>query len=235
MVIPAAEDMSGYTDHNGKFTEEGAEKLRRDTERFYREGAERKAQVYTAVCVVKGRINERIQERSRRAYDALADYLSSDEFALVDGYDSELIAFKLTMPVYRMERAADPEGKFPVIYDSIEYIDDFYNVYMQMLFYFRRLQLSSDESDKEELCAYVKKKKISVRLLAALLADMPLGGKGRIAVRIADLYIRDDKPGDAYYLMLFIEKYCSEGDSDMFTRVKREAAALSSGGGGICL
>ena len=50
-------------------------------------------------------------------------------------------------------------------------------------------------------------------------------------MRLADIYIGAGKPSDAYYLMLFIEKYCSEGDSNLFLRVKNEAAALSAGGG----
>ncbi len=231
MIIRPAEDMSAYMDVPGHYTEEGAEKLRRDTDRYYREGAEKKAAVYTAVCVVKGRINERIQERSRRGYDELVKYLDSEEFALVDGYDSELLTFKLTVPVYRMEKAADPEGKCPCIYDSVNYIDDFYSMYIQLMFYLRRLQLSSSEEDKMELAAYIRSKKISVQFISAALAEMPLGGRGRIAVRLADIYIGAGKPSDAYYLMLFIEKYCSEGDSNLFLRVKNEAAALSAGGG----
>ena len=226
MLIPPSEETYQYLDPHGNFTVEGKEKLLRDTDRYYVDGAETKAAIYTAVCVVKGRINEKIQERSRRAYVKLVEYCASDEFASVAGYDSELIVFPETIPVYMMEcedRKEHPvAGDKPFVYDCINYIDDFYNLYMKMLFYFRRLQLGLTGTDKAEVLKYIKDKRISVFLVARLLSVVPLGDKDKITVELADMYSRENNYSEALFLVSFMEKHCGDFDIAAISEKKAE-------------
>jgi len=219
MLILPSEDLSEYKDEHGEFTADGAARLRADTDRFYEEGAENKSAIYTAVCVVKGRINEKLQERSRKAYDELVAYCNTEEFRNVLGYDSELYYFAETIPIYMMECEKGGEEGITgrsagdsnlVVYDCINYINDFHSLYMTLLFYFRRMQMGFTGPDILGLFSYIREKGLSVFLIAQLLCDMPVGNKDRVTIAVADMYWSVGRKNEALFITAFLEQHTED-------------------------
>ena len=81
MVYKAKIDTSEYCDQNGVYTEEGIARLRAETDRYYEELIELRPSVTAGVCVYKGRINEKLQERNAEAYNDIVKDLSYENIS----------------------------------------------------------------------------------------------------------------------------------------------------------
>ena len=75
MVYKAKIDTAYYCDINGHYTPDGIARLRSETDRSFEEMAEMRPAVTAGVCVYKGRINEKLQERSREAYNDIVSFI----------------------------------------------------------------------------------------------------------------------------------------------------------------
>ena len=125
MVYKAKIDTAYYCDLNGRYTPDGIARLRRDTENAFTELAEMRPSVTAGVCVYKGRINEKLQERSREAYNDIVAVIGESAYSGTARYDEELTRFACTASIYRLEEGAVEK----TIYDHIQYIDDFMEIY----------------------------------------------------------------------------------------------------------
>ena len=83
------------------------------------------------------------------------------------------------------------------IYDHIEYIDDYMDIYREMFYLFKRILYGLPH---EEGLAYIEEKDISVFAVEQMLRDMPVGGKGDIAASLAGFFRSIGKVKEAEYL-----------------------------------
>ena len=88
------------------------------------------------------------------------------------------------------------------IYDQIEYIEDFLDLYAEMGFLFRRI---IQKMPYDEGLNYIGEKGISVFAIEQMLQDMPIGGKAKIAGCIASYFENMGREKEAGYLRRVME------------------------------
>ena len=193
MVYKAKIDTAYYCDLNGRYTPDGIARLRRDTENAFTELMEMRPSVTAGVCVYKGRINEKLQERSREAYNDIVAVIGENAYSSTARYDEELTRFACTASIYRLEEDAVEK----TIYDQIQYIDDFMEIYNEMLYLFRRILFGMPH---DEGLQYIEDRRISVFAVEQMLHDMPIGGKGEVSASLAGFYRSLGMVKEAEYL-----------------------------------
>ncbi len=193
MLFNAEIDLSKYCDKNGRYTEEGKKNLLDEAAVFFENFKEEKKFLNVGSCIVKGKINEKLQERSKLAYDAVIGLVEDDYCRSIAPKDEELRAFSLTPAIYRLEAKNLPV----TIYDKIEYVDDFEKIYTRLRFFFRRLQLGySDPAGIK----FIREQNLSVYLIGELLKEMNVGKKKLVAEKISGLYSAANKVDAARYM-----------------------------------
>ncbi|MBO6208337.1 MAG: hypothetical protein J6O73_15590 [Lachnospiraceae bacterium] len=181
-----------------------------DADAYLEQLAEAKRSITAGIVIYKGRINEKLQERTPEGYNALTSIINEPQYDRISQYDAELAAFKTSGSIYQMEAGTEPV----TIYDSIEYLDDYTVVYEQMMFFLRRMQFGLDYSDYmiwlQEWC-------LTVHFVVQMLQESELGEKGRIAVILADLYEENGQRKEAVYLLNMMMEQCREEEKALLT------------------
>ncbi|MBR6257948.1 MAG: hypothetical protein IKR23_11260 [Lachnospiraceae bacterium] len=193
MVYKAKIDTSKYCDNNGVYTREGIALLRSETDTFYEEMSQMRPSVTAGVCVYKGRINEKLQERRPDAYNDIVAFIGEKAYMNTAGYDEELTRFASTAPIYRLEEGAVAK----TIYDQIQYIEDFMTIYNEMAYLFRRIMFGLPH---EEGFSFIERRDLSVFAVEQLLQEMPVGRKGDVAASLAGFYRGRGMVKEAEYL-----------------------------------
>ena len=198
MQLTPTVDLREYYDAQGVITPADRERLMAVSDAWFEELGEIRRSVSAGVCSYKGRINEKLQERTAEAYEDIVEYIGEESYASTARYDDALMTFSCTSTIYRLEEG----GVEKCIYDQIEYIDDFLDLYAEVGFLFRRIiqKLPYDEG-----LNYIGEKGLSVFALEQMLQDMPIGGKDKIADCLASYYDNIGKQKEAEYLRRVME------------------------------
>ena len=157
--------------------------------------------VTAGIVIYKGRINEKLQERTPEGYDAVASIVNEPQYDQIAQYDQELTAFKSTGSIYRMEAGNEQT----TIYDLIEYIEDYRMIYEQMMFFLRRMQFGLDYSD---CMVWLREWGLTVHFVLELLWESELGEKGRVARILAGMYDAAGRRKEAIYLLSVMKEHC---------------------------
>ena len=193
MIYKAKIEVEKYCDAMGAYTEDGVQRLRRETDAAFEELKELRPSVTAGVCVYKGRINEKLQERSAEAYSDIVAYIGESAYKSTASYDEELTCFAITAAIYRLEEGTVDK----CIYDQIEYIDDFMDIYKEVLYLFRRISFGLPH---EEGFHFIEKRKLSVFAVEQLLQEMPVGKKEEVAASMAGFFRSLGMVKEAEYL-----------------------------------
>lgn len=185
---------------------------------LFRERKELKPLVSAGVCALKGRINEKLQERREVAYDAILGIVNTPEYERLVSMDDELKVFSTAATIYQMERG----GQYPLIFEQIEYIDDYYRIHQQMLFYFRRMQLRLAKPLLMEAMTYIRAHKLTVFAVVQILLDCKTGEKDKVALTLADLYLEQKSLKEALFVVSVMAENCSVDQRDKFEQKKAE-------------
>ena len=198
MLLQPTVDLREYYDAHGVITPEDRARLMETSDAWFEELGELRRSVSAGVCSYKGRINEKLQERTPEAYEDIVEFLGEESFASTARYDDELMIFSCTATIYRLEEGSVEK----CIYDQIEYIEDFLNLYAEVGFLFRRIiqKLPYDEG-----LNYIGEKGLSVFALEQMLQEMPIGGKAKIADCLASYFDNVGKQKEAEYLRRVME------------------------------
>lgn len=184
MRIPAVLGIESFCEQDKKADAQAEARMAAYVDNIFASSAENKPVIQTGICAIKGKINEKLQEKSANAYDAAVAMTGLEEYEKLVGYDYELSCFQTAVKIYRME--GDDRGN--TIFDSIEYIDDFQVIFQQMVYYFRRIQLRLAKPLQKECMTYIKTKRLSVYAVIQILLDCGVGNKEDIAAVLADFY-----------------------------------------------
>ncbi len=163
--------------------------------------------VTAGIVIYKGRINEKLQERTPEGYDAVASIVNEPQYDQIAQYDQELTAFKSTGSIYRMEAGNEQT----TIYDLIEYIEDYRMIYEQMMFFLRRMQFGLDYSD---CMVWLREWGLTVHFVLELLWESELGEKGRVARILAGMYDAAGRRKEAIYLLSVMKEHCREEEKE---------------------
>ncbi|MBR1472290.1 MAG: hypothetical protein IJ600_11700 [Lachnospiraceae bacterium] len=188
-------------------------------DRYFQELTDAKRAVTAGIVVYKGRINEKLQERSAAGYDAIAAILNEPQYDRIAQYDEELTAFKSTGTIYRME--ADSEKQ--TIYDKIEYVDDYRRLYAQMMFFLRRMQFGMDYSD---CMMWLQEWGLTVHFTIQMLQECELGEKGKVTAILAGLYDAAGYRKEALYLLNVMLDHCTAQEAALIEEERRRLQAL---------
>lgn len=189
MKIPASVDLSTIDD------------IKEYADKYYEELIETRSYVTTCVCIVKGKINEKLQEKRQAAYEAITAYAEGEEFANAAKYDYELTCFKTASNIYQLER-----GFETTIFDAIEYVDDFAKIYEETVHYFMRIQLGFTKAVCFDCMAFFRKNRLSVLAVVQMLMESGMGDKEKIALVLADYYIEQGLYHEAKYIVSVFEE-----------------------------
>ncbi len=200
MIIEPSVDISIYCDLGGHFTEAGAKAMHGEAQRSMEAIEQMRPVVNTTVCVLKGRINEKLQEKTRDAYEAIVKFVESEEYRSIISYDYEMQVFQSASMIYQMERNSER-----TIFDQIKYTDEFLGIFMQVYFYLRRIQLNLAKPVQLEGIQYLRTRGFSIYLLAQILVDCPVGNKDQVVLRLADFYSEMGQKEDAIFLLDVME------------------------------
>ncbi len=160
------------------------EELRRFADNYFDELFENKRCISAGICIFKGRINEKLQERTRASYEFIVSTVNTDEYKQSEEYDIELKYFETASKIYCAEKNENAK----TIFDTIEYLDDFFNIWSKMVFYFRRIQLGMSKAVTQEIMKYIRSMKLSVYVPIYILQDCKIGNKEKIAATLAEMY-----------------------------------------------
>ncbi len=172
-----------------------------DADAYLEQLAEAKRSITAGIVIYKGRINEKLQERTPEGYDAVAAIVNEPQYDRVAQYDQELTTFKSTGLIYQMEAGTEPV----TIYDRIEYIDSYRMIYEQMMFFLRRMQFGLNYSD---CMMWLNEWGLTVHFVIQLLLESELSEKGKVAGILADLYENDGQKKEAIYLLNLMKDNC---------------------------
>ena len=145
MIIPAQIDESTIGDIN-KYVEDSYNALK-----------ESKPVLVALGCSFKGRINEKLQERTERAYEDIMGLVNSSDYDKAMAYDSELAYFKKAADIYQLER-----GNEYTIFDGMEYVEDFSKIYRRICQFLRRIQLEVGDNLCKEIFPYINEQSFSI-------------------------------------------------------------------------
>ena len=172
-----------------------------DAEQMFEELESARYTVSAGTVIYKGKINEKLQERTAEAYEEILQLIGEQSCKNLCGYDYELYCFCNTAAIYHAERDA---GLPVTVYDGIEYVDDFEKIYVRLRQFFRRIQLGSGEESLPMYRAFVREHNLSVYLIAQLLSNMQVGNKDRVADFLADHYIEEGRTEEAKSLLSYL-------------------------------
>lgn len=218
MLIPPVLELESFCEENKAVDAQTVQRRDAYVDSVFASNAENRSMVQTGICALKGKINEKLQERDMNAYEAIIPMVELTEgYDMLASYDYELSCFKTAVKIYRLERA----DKAPKIFDIIEYIDDFQIIFQQMIYYFRRIQLHFDKMLQEECMTYILHKRLSVYAVLQILLDCKIGNMEEIATVLADLYVERHMYKEALFLLLIM---IEQGDDSykMILTQKRE-------------
>ena len=213
MNIPTLLDLSQYY-IDGEPKENGDARLRAYADNYYSELNENKGRINASICILKGRINEKLQQRRTAAYESIIGMTNSPEYEEAMTYDTELMYFRSAVKIYQIERG----GKDTTILQNIEYMDDFVSIYFQLVFYLRRIQLKMSKPVLMEMMTYVRSKKISVIAVVQVLWDSHIGNKEIVAADLAELY----REQGLYKEALFVVSMALENGREEFKEILLE-------------
>ena len=183
------------------------EKVEEYAESYFEFLAENKSMINAQRCIFKGRINEKIQERRIPAYDVIAALVNTEEYTKVKQFDNELNCMTIAADIYRMER----DHMQTTLFDSFDYVDDFFRIYNKILFFLRRIQIGVNIKVMVEFPKYLRERKLSVFVPMCILYSSQLGDKELIALDLAKLYYEQRSLKDALFIICFaIEKSRNE-------------------------
>lgn len=197
MLIPGVLDIRCFCEENKEVDAEAARHMSAYVDNIFAASAENKPMIQTGICALKGKINEKLQEKSVNAYEAVVAMAGLEEYVKLEGYDYELSCFQTAVKIYRLE--SDNQGN--TIFDHIEYIDDFQVIFQQMVFYFRRIQLRLAKPLQKEIMTYIKTKKLSVYAVIQILLDSVMGNEEDIVMALADFYAEYNMYKEAIFLL----------------------------------
>lgn len=197
MRIPAVLGIESFCEKGKEADEQAEARMAAYVDNIFEASAESKPVIQTGVCAIKGKINEKLQEKSANAYEAAAAMTELEEYEKLAGYDYELSCFRSAVKIYRME--SDNHGN--TILDSIEYIDDFLVIFQQMVYYFRRIQLRLAKPLQKECMTYIRTKKLSVYAVIQILLDCGVGNKEEIVMVLAEFYAEYNMYKEALFLL----------------------------------
>lgn len=205
MKLSPSIDLSQFNDSNGEFTEESRQRLRAYADGYYESLADKKPFINVCICMLKGQINQKLEEDRVPAYKAIEKVLASEEYENTKEYDLELKRFEAATRIYYLESNL---GKKVTIYDQIKYVDDFEKIYRQLTFYFRRIQLCMSKPVQLEIMKYIRGMQLSVVAVVEILFDSDLGGKEKIASKLAEFYIEHGSNKEALYILGVAKDHC---------------------------
>lgn len=224
MKIEPDIDLSQFYGEDGVFTEESKQRLRAYADGYYESLADKKPMINVCVCMLKGQINQKLDEKRIPSYKAIDSIFSSVEYEETKKYDLELKRFETAARIYDLERDF---GIKDHIYDQIKYVDGFEKVYRQLTFYFRRIQLSMSKPVQFEIMKYIRERKLSVIAVVEVLFDSDLGGKEYIASKLADFYLEQGTKKEALYILGVAKEHCrSEFRYDLEMKRRKIAESL---------
>lgn len=204
MYIYSHLDKSQF-EENGEFTSESCRKFREYTDIYFRGLQEMKPAVFAGICSLKGKINEKLQEHRQFAYNSIVALVNSEEYNRIAQYDYELLCFHTATKIYLLER-----GNTSNLFDYIDDVDGFQEIFQQMIFYFRRIQLRWAKPLQVECLTYARQKNISVYGVAQILLDCRLGGKAQIAMSLSDLYAEQGFYNEALFILAVMAEQSNE-------------------------
>lgn len=205
MKIKPDIDLSQFYDSNGEFTEESRQKLRAYADGYYMSLAAQKSAINVCVCMLKGQINQKLEDDRMASYKAIEKFFATKEYDIAKSYDLELKRFEVATRIFDLEMNLGVDLN---IYEQVQYVDDFEKVYRQLTFYFRRIQLSMSKPVQKEIMTYIRGKKLSVITVVEILFDSDLGSKERIASRIAEFYQEQGMIKQALYILGVAKEHC---------------------------
>lgn len=219
MLIPPSLDIGNFCEENKPVDAQTIQRRDAYVDSVFASNAENKPMMQTGICAIKGKINEKLQERDMNAYEAIIPMVELTEgYDVLAGYDYELACFKTAVKIYRLERA----DKAPKIFDIIEYIDDFQVIFQQMIYYFRRIQLHLDKMLQEECITYILHKRLSVYAVLQILLDCKIGNMEEIASVLADLYVDRHMHKEALFLLLIMIEQGDDSYKSFLTQKREE-------------
>lgn len=216
MKIASSIDYSQF-EENGVFTENSKRLLMEYANGYFESMEEIRPMISAGICGLKGRINEKLQEHSPKAYEAIAGFIASDEYQQVAPYDYELKCFATAVKIYEIEKLQDT-----CIYDQIEYSEHFLDIYYQLLFWFRRIQLKLAKPIQLDGMRFIRERGISVYAVVQVLLDCELGGKEMIALSLADLFLEQNRRAEAIYILSVVGDYSRVEWKPLFEQRKEE-------------
>ncbi|MDE6529558.1 MAG: hypothetical protein K2K96_02155 [Lachnospiraceae bacterium] len=197
MRIPAVLGIESFCEKDKEVDAQAEAKMAAYVDNIFETSAENRPVIQTGICAIKGKLNEKLQEKSANAYEAAVAMTGLEEYEKLAGYDYELSCFQSAVKIYRME--SDNHGN--TIFDNIEYIDDFQVIFQQMIYYFRRIQLRLAKPLQKECMTYIKTKKLSVYAVIQILLDCGVGNQEDIAMVLADFYAEYHMYKEALFLL----------------------------------
>lgn len=197
MQIPAVLGIDNFCEKGQEADAQAEARMTAYVDNIFEASAENRPVIQTGICAIKGKLNEKLQEKSVNAFEAAVAMTGLEEYEKLAGYDYELACFRSAVKIYRME--GDNHGN--TIFDSIEYIDDFQVIFQQMVYYFRRIQLRLAKPLQKECMAYIKTKRLSVYAVIQILLDCGVGNKEEIAMVLADYYAEYNMYKEALFLL----------------------------------
>lgn len=197
MRIPAVLGIESFCEKNQEADAQAEARMAAYVDNIFDASAENRPVIQTGICAIKGKLNEKLQERSANAYEAVVAMTGLEEYEKLTGYDYELSCFRTAVKIYRME--SDNHGN--TVFDSIEYMDDFLVIFQQMVYYFRRIQLRLAKPLQKECMTYIKTKRLSVYAVIQILLDCGIGNKEDIAAVLADFYAEYNMYKEALFLL----------------------------------
>lgn len=197
------------------------EDIKEYADKYYEDLGEKRTYVTTCSCIVKGKLNEKLQEKRVEAFEAIAAYCEGDEFSQAAENDYELRCFKTASNIYQLERGFDK-----TIFDAIEYVDSFLRIYEQSVHYFMRIQFGFTKALCIECMAYFRKNGISVFAVIQMLMESGMGEKEKIAMVLSNYYEEQGQYKEALYIVTVFEKQGREMFRDSFNLRRRQISEI---------
>lgn len=211
MIFVPKIDLSEYCDSEGNYTRDGSAALLEYSDRFFKEYDERKDKEKKEYIEICGEIDDLLESDNNDLYSEINNIITSSVYQRLCGVFYDLAVFRSSYAVYYTERCMNV---FPTIYDIVNSIDEYFNLQMQVLYCFRRIQLNCPDDETEGMLDELWGRGISLYYMVQMLSDITVGDKGYVGMKLAELYEKRGGISEAAILRNHIKRNYGLSDPD---------------------
>lgn len=200
-----------------------------DPDGFYKEIEDQSEKDHKLHDFFAAQINDILGLKDRQEYEKIGSIIENEQFIKTASCFNDLKEFMYTFAVYSTENRSNVER---TIYDVVTSIEDYLNLKLAALYYFRRIQFGESEEYIEQSFEELINRGVSPFFLLAMLKQALVGDKGFVGRKAAWMLKNSGRKRDSLLLEGLVGQVFSDDENTVY--IDRDFQDLKNYNSSIC-